>query len=69
MKLLLLTGCDAPNREAELKIEPAGSFRAFYAYYEQGWTGEQIFTVGDTPELAAAEYWLEWSAKYEESAT
>jgi hypothetical protein len=66
-KIVLWTGGDAPNREAQLHVDK-GNWQSC-AYWEPGYCGcedcKWIVAYGPTPEAAIANYWEQWSERYE----
>ena len=78
VKAMMFVGGNAPNREAQLTISPQYG-GTFHAYYEPGYDRcgdpdcdchSRIITgIGDTAEQAIADYWEQWSDKYELETT
>jgi hypothetical protein len=62
-KIVLWTGGNAPNREAQLTVKPQYS-NDFAAYWEPGYCGcpdcHPIVGYGQTKEDAIADYWERW---------
>lgn len=72
LRIVLWTGGDAPSRDAKLKVsttEAPYSYLRYMAIWEPGYCGcEDCYPVtgwGSTPGKAIADYWEQWSERYE----